>query len=104
VWGCQVEVLEVNGAKASTLSRQDTVEQQLDKFQKCSIGTHVPWVADAIAPNCDASTIRIAFVGMQFAYNHGVTECFLLVGWDVLVLNAKEGVDSLNPLGALGRT
>jgi hypothetical protein len=40
----------------------------------------VPWEADVIASDGDASTIRIIFIRTNFANDHGVADFFSFVG------------------------
>ncbi len=47
----EVEALEVDRSEACSFPRQDTVEQELDKFKQCCVGAYVAWVAYVIAPN-----------------------------------------------------
>ncbi len=50
--GCvEVEVLKVDGAKACTFLQEYTVEEELEQFQGCCVGTHIARVADAVATN-----------------------------------------------------
>ena len=42
--------------------REDTVEKQLDELKGCGVGAYISWVADAIATDGDAGTIRIIFI------------------------------------------
>jgi hypothetical protein len=46
------------------LGKKATVEKKLDKFEGCSVGSHVTQEADVIAANGDAGAIRIIFFRM----------------------------------------
>ncbi len=74
-----VEVLKVDGAILCTFSREYTVEEELEKFQKCFVSTHIAQVADADATNGDPCVVRVVFVWMDFTYNHGMAYFFSLV-------------------------
>jgi hypothetical protein len=41
-WHAEVEVLEVNGAKAHSFAREHTIEQQLEEFKGHSVGANIP--------------------------------------------------------------
>ncbi len=70
----KVEILEVDRAGVCTFLRQDAVEQELDKFEQCCVGTDVAWVAYAIAPNSDAGAIGVVFLRVYFTNYHGVAD------------------------------
>jgi hypothetical protein len=101
-WHVEVEVLEVNGAEARSFAREHTIEQQLKEFKGRSVGANVPWEADAIASDGDASAIRIVFIRTNLTNNHGVADFYSFVGWYVMIFNDKEGVDACNPFGIRG--
>ena len=96
-WRIEVEVLEVNGAEARSFAREYTIEQQLEEFKGRSVGANIPRVADAIASDGDASTIRIVFIRPHLTHYHGVADFPLFVGRDVMVINDKESVSACNP-------
>jgi hypothetical protein len=96
-WRVEVEVLEVNGAEARSVARENTIEQQLEEFKGRSVGANIPQVTDAIASNGDASTIRIVFIRTHLTHYHGVADFPLFVGRDVMVINDKESVSACNP-------
>jgi hypothetical protein len=84
VLGCghgsiKVEVLKVNGAKAGTLPKEDTVEEELEKLQQCCVCTHIARVADAVATNGDLCAVRVVLVRTDFTYNHGLAYFLSLV-------------------------
>ena len=68
----KVEVLMVDGAKACTFLREYTVEEELEQFQGCCIGTHIARVADAVATNGDSCAVRVFLVWSDFTYYHGM--------------------------------
>ncbi len=83
----KVEILEVDRAEACTFPRQDAVEQELDKFERCCVGANVAWVAYAIAPNSDAGAIRVIFLRAYFTNYHGVADFLLFVCRYVLIVD-----------------
>ncbi len=98
--GIKVEVLEINGAKAGTFSREYTVEEELEKLQQCGVSTHIAGVADAVATNGDLCAVRAVLVQTDFACDHGMAYFFSLVQRDVVVVDAKERVGTGYTLGA----
>ena len=101
-WGIEVEVLEVDGAEACAFAREHTVEQQLDEFKRCGVGADSSRVTYAIASDGDAGTIRIVFIWLHFTNYHGVADFLSFVGWDVMIVDDKEGVSACNPFGMGG--
>jgi hypothetical protein len=98
----QVEVLKVDGAKAGTFSREDTVEEELEKLQQYCVCTHIARIADAVATNGDPCAVRVILFRTDFTYNHGMA-CFLsLVQWNIMVVDVKEGVSTNYKFGAGG--
>ncbi len=88
----KVGVLKVDGAKACTFLQEYTVEEELEQFQGCCVGTHIARVADAVATNDDSCAVRVVHFGLDFTYNHGVAYFLPLVQWDFVVVDAKECV------------
>jgi hypothetical protein len=101
-WSIEVEVLEVDGAEPCTWARKHAVEKKLDKFEGCSVDSHVAREADAIAADCYAGAIRIIFFRTHFAYHHGVADFLLFMERDVKVVHKEEGVSARN-LFCVGR-
>jgi hypothetical protein len=82
VWNrcVDVEVLEVDRAEAHSFLVQDTVEKELNKFERSCVGANVvAWVADAVATNSGAGAIRIIFLQRNFTNHHGVADFLLFV-------------------------
>jgi hypothetical protein len=102
-WHVKVEVLEANGAEACSFAREHTIEKQLEEFKGRSVGANVPWEADAVASDGDASAIRIVFIRPNLTNNHGVADFFSFVGWYIMIIN-KESVSACNPFGIGGGT
>ncbi len=100
----KVEVFEVDRAKAGTFPREYTVEEELEKLQRCCVSTHIARVADAVATNSDLCAVRVGLVWTDFAYDHGMAYFLSLVQRDVAVVNAKERVGTGYTLGAGGIT
>ncbi len=83
----KVEVLKIDGAKACTFLQEDTVEEELEQFQGCCVGTHITRVTDAVATNGDLCAVRVILVWSDFTYYHGMAYFLPLVQQDVLVVN-----------------
>jgi hypothetical protein len=98
----QVEVLKVNGAKAGTFPREDTVDEELEKLQQHCFCTHISRVADAVATNGDPCAVRVILVRKDFTYNHGMAYFLSLVQWDVMLVDAEVDVSASYTLGAGG--
>jgi hypothetical protein len=75
----KVELLEVDGAKVCTFSKEHTVAEELEEFQQCCISTHIARVADAVASNGDLCAVRVILVWTDFTYNHGMAYFLSLV-------------------------
>jgi hypothetical protein len=103
-WSVEVKVLEVDGAETCTWARKHAVEKQLDKFERCGVGSHITRKADAIATNCDAGVIRIILFWPHFTYHHGMADFLLFMDQDVMIVYKKEGVSDCNPFSVGGRT
>ncbi len=98
--GCvEVEVLKVNGAKACTFLREDTVEEKLEEFQGCCGGTHIARVADAVATNGDLCAVMVVLFQSDFTNHHGGAYFLPLVQQDVVVVDVKESVVTGNTFG-----
>jgi hypothetical protein len=100
----KVEVFKIHGAKWCTFLREYTVEEELEKFQRCCISTHIARVADAVATNGDSCLVRVVIVWTNFTYNHGMAYFLSLVRRDVMVVGMKECVGTGYMLGAGGLT
>jgi hypothetical protein len=85
----EVEVLKVNRAKACTFLQEYTVEEKLEEFQRCNVGTHIARVADAGAPNGDLCVVRVILFRSDFTNNHGAAYFLPLVCRDIVVVNAE---------------
>jgi hypothetical protein len=92
----------VNGAKAGTFPRENTIEEELEKLQQCCVCTHIARAADAVATNGDPCVVRVVLFRMHSTYNHGLAYFLSLVPRDVMVVDAKEIVSTVYTLGAGG--
>jgi hypothetical protein len=79
-----------------------SVEEELEQFQGCCIGTHIARVADAVATNGDLCAVRVVLFWSDFTNNHGVAYFLPLVRWDVVVVDAKKCLDTGNTFGVGG--
>jgi hypothetical protein len=100
----EVEVLKVDEAKECTFLEEDTVEEKLDEFQGCCVGTHIARVADVVATNSDLCVVRVILFWLDFTRHHGVAYFLPLVRRDVGVVNSKESVGTGNMFGVRGLT
>ncbi len=98
----EVKVLKIDGAKACTFLQEYTVEEELEQFQGCCVGTHITRVADAVATNGDLCAVRVILFWSDFTNNHGVAYFLPLVQQDVVVVDAKECVGTGNMVGVGG--
>ncbi len=103
-WSIMVEILEVNEAETCAWAREHAVENKLDKFEGCGVGSHVNWEADVIASNGDAGAIRNILVQPHFTYPHGVADFLQFMDQDVVVADKEEGVSARYPFCVGGRT
>ena len=101
-WGIKVEVLEVDGAEACAFARKYTVEEHLEEFEGCGVGTNIPWETDVTATDGDTGTIRVVFFRAHFTHYHGVADFLSFVSGDVMIVNEKEGVSARNSFGGGG--
>ncbi len=91
-WSVEIEVLYVDDAEPCSLSGEDTVEEQLDEFERGRVGANVAWIADSITADGDTGAVRVILLRMKLADDCGVADLLALVGQDVLVVNEEEGV------------
>ncbi len=103
-WSVEIEVFYVNDAEPCSLSGEDTVEEQLDKFKQGRVGANVAWIANSITTDGDTGAVRVILLRTNLADDHGVADLLALVGWDVLVVDEEEGVGACYPLTIRGRT
>jgi hypothetical protein len=88
--------------KRAPFLREYTVEEKLEDFQGCCVGTHIARVADAVATNGDSCVVRVILFQSDFTRNHGVAYFLPLVQWDIIVVNAEECVGTGNTFGVGG--
>ncbi len=103
-WSVEIEVFYVDGAEPCSLSGEDTVEKQLDKFEQGRVCANVAWIADSITTDGDTGAVRVILLRTNLTDDSGVADLLALVGWDVLVVNEEEGVDACYPLAIRRRT
>jgi len=88
----EIEVLEVDGAEAGISPGEDTVEEELDKLERGSVGADVTRIADSVATNGDSGAVRIILFRTDLTDDHGVTDFLALVEWNVIVVDDEEGI------------
>ena len=89
-WRVEVEVFQVHGAEPCPCPRQHAVQEDLDEFQGCSVGPHVPRVEDYISPDGDSGAVWLIFVGLYFVDHLGMANLLFLVGRDVIVADDEN--------------
>ncbi len=85
-----------------TFSREYTVEEELEQFQGCCVGTHITRETDVVATNGDLCAVRIILFWSVFTNNHGMAYFLPLVQRDVVVVDTKECVSTGNTFGVGG--
>jgi hypothetical protein len=99
-WSVQIEVFDINAAKACTLARENTVEENLDKLKRGRVGADVTRIADFAAANGDPGTIRIVLLWSDFTYDESMADLLSLMYWDVIILDHEEGVRTIDAFRA----
>jgi hypothetical protein len=84
-WSVKIEVFYVDGAEPCSLSGEDTVEEQLDEFERGRVGANVTWIADSITNDGDMGAVRVILLRMNLAEDCGVADLLALMGRDVCV-------------------
>ncbi len=82
--GVEVEIFQINGAVACTLSEEDAVEMNFDRDHVNGGGTAIPGIGDAITTNGEASAIGIGLLRMIVDAHASVRDVFALVDRDVV--------------------
>ena len=97
-WCHEIKVCNVKACKFRISTGEDTVDDQLHKINPSSWGAHVSVVADAVASNCDPSSIGVLFLFPHFTYYFGVRDFDPSIDRDVHVINDVERVSPLRSL------
>ena len=100
--GLEIEVRYIEHDKLGVFSREDAIQEKLDKIQGSSFGTNVTRVAYAIAANGDAGTIGVGLFRSYETDHFGVGDLFATLLWDVLISNDIEGISAFDNLAGLG--
>jgi hypothetical protein len=102
-WGAKVEVGDVKGAELGPFAGEYTVDHELDKFEGCSFGADVAWIADSVASYCDASAVGISFFRAYLADYIAVADFLETVWGNVSKINDMKGVCTVHGLlGGVG--
>jgi hypothetical protein len=88
----EVEFFYVDACKPSALPRDDTVEHELNEFQRCCIGPCVARIANQVTPDCDPCAIFIIFFFAYFTHHLRVGNLFSFLVWDVGICYEVESV------------
>ncbi len=94
-WGVEVEILQIDGAVASTLCGDNAVEMNLDCDHVNGGGTAIPGIGDAIAADGEASEIGIGLLRTIVDAQAPVCDVFALVDQDVISSNEDDCVGAL---------
>ena len=82
----------VEAYKIGASSRDNTVDEEINKFQGTCGSTNIDGVANVVATNSDVDVIGILFLWTEFANHSGVCELLSLVNRDVIVANINKCV------------
>jgi hypothetical protein len=82
--------------KRALFLQEYTVEEELEEFQGCCVGTHIAKVANAVATNGDPCAVRVILVRLDFTYYHCMAFFLPLVQRDIVVVDAEESVGTGN--------
>ena len=77
---------------------EDTVDDELDKFDGNSRGFKIPWVNNPVAANGDSSSAGVIFRGVYLTHNFFVSDLFSSIHKYVFIANDMEGVSPSNTL------
>ena len=83
--GLEIEVGDVKCDELGIFSREDAIDDNLDKIQGRRSGTNVTRVSDVIASDGDAGAIGVGFLRADETDHSGVGDFFAPILWDVLV-------------------
>jgi hypothetical protein len=101
--GVEVEILEIEGCKASLALGEYTVDEELDKFERACGGANVSGVRYVVAANGDASSVGgVAFLGLDFADDLGVGDFLSALKRNFVVSDGEEGVGAFYALAVVG--
>lgn len=79
------------------IGHQDhAVDEQLGEFKGAHFGTAVPWVANVVATNGDAGSVRVFFLRVHFSDNVGEGDIVVMIGGDFMEVDGAESVRSGN--------
>ena len=95
----QVEILQIDGAKARTFSREHAVYSNLDQFKGSSVCPHISWITNTAAPNSDLGMVRIILFRTDFTDDERVTNFFAFVCRDIIVIDEKKCVSPFDAFG-----
>ena len=84
--------------KAHIVKRQDTVNHELDQFERTCGRSYIYRITDAASSDSDACTTGIFIFRSDFTNNHGVESFLSSVTKDIFKSNDAEIVCDLNAL------
>ena len=80
------------------MTRQHTVDHQLNKFKRSSWGGHIAVVVDVATIDCDACLVGVILARADLTHYPCVANVFPFFIRDVLVADDAEGVGTFDPL------
>ena len=80
----EVEVFYIKAGKACVWCGDDAVDEEFGQLEGASFGATVTWVADAVASNGDAGSIRVFFLWSDLADDSCVGDITMAVCGNVV--------------------
>ena len=92
----QVKVLDVKAHKTCTFVEEDAINEAFEELQRGGGCANIARIADAVAADVDSRAVGVLLLWVDLADNQGVGDIFTSVGRDVIVVDNKEGIRTLN--------
>ena len=83
----EVKIGDVEAGKLGAWERQDTVEYQIEKFQRGSVGANISWLADVVATDRNAGVVGVGFLRADKTDELGVGDFLAMIHGDVFVVD-----------------
>ena len=94
----EVKIEDVKAGKLGAWARQDTVEYQLDKFQRGSVGANIAWVADMFVTNLNTGVVGVGFLRADNTDDLVLGDFLPMIHGDVFVVDKMEGVSAFDTM------
>ena len=62
-WGGKINVFHIKAGKLRSMAGNDTVYNDIGKFEGSYRVCYTPWVNDYVATNSDSSSVEVVFLG-----------------------------------------